>query len=384
MLSFIRRVGLGGALAAIALAAPIAAKYPAGSHADYFSDSFTVERLLDWGTRPIWSADSKRIVFTRDDKAPSPAYQLDLRSRKVTCVTCRFGDSGLVQRIYFLRDGSFLILAPPGLDKSSPAPTQAQPGASELYWMPADASTPPQALDAPAFGEIALDYAPVGRRTARIAWGQFLPEMRMTLGTIEHDGKRASLVNRSVVYKYPPADPSSRVTFTETYDFLNAENAILFFTAEKGRPVNGMHKISLADGALAPMPTDGQHIETHVFPNTRFGLEESNRASDPSSPMRGMSGHPKAIAKLLAEYSGVPQAAELSERFAGRTFDLYVVDLHTGARRRLTNVSHLGGQAHQSSTARNGTQIVFEMMAPDSGPFAGKGGLYLGTFSSPK
>jgi hypothetical protein len=90
------------------------------------------------------------------------------------------------------------------------------------------------------------------------------------------------------------------------------------------------------------------------------------------------------VATLLLTHNGVPNAAELGERYGGRTFDLFVVDWQTGGRRRLTHVSHLGGQAHQSSTARDGKRIVFEMMAPKEGPFAGKTGLYVGSFSPAK
>jgi hypothetical protein len=381
------KLGLGAALAAISIASAAAGEPPREAPAaDYFNDRFTAERVLDWGSRPIWSPDSKRIVFTRDDKQAGPAYELDLRTKKVTCLTCRWGDAGRVLRIYYLPDNSFLILGPPGMaptkDAASANAPQTQSGTGELYWMPADASRAPQALNAPAFGEIALDYALGPKGEARIAWGEFVPQMRMSIGNIVHDGASASLTNRTVAYTYPPADPQSLVTFTETYDFLTDENAILFFTVEKGLPNNGMYKISLSDGRLTRMPTDGQHNETHVFPNLRYGLEESNRASDSTSPLKGMSAHPKAVATVLLTHNGVPNAAELGQRYGGRTFDLFVVDWRTGQRRRLTHVSDLGGQAHQSSTARNGRQIVFEMMAPKTGPFAGKTGLYVGTFSA--
>jgi hypothetical protein len=389
MLSFLTKVGLGAALATVSTASAAAAKPSRETPApDYLNDRFTVERVLDWGSRPIWSPDSKRIVFTRDDKQAGPAYELDLASRNVTCLTCRWGDAGRVLRIYYLPDSSFLALGPLGMaaakEASGGAPGKVQAGASELYWMPADASRPPQALNAPAFGEIALDYTLGPRGEARIAWGELLPKMRMSVGNIVQDGTSATLSDRKIAYTYPPADPKSLVTFTETYDFLTDENAILFFTMEKGLPNNGMYKISLSNGRLTRMPTDGQHNETHVFPDMRYGLEESNRASDSTSPIRGISAHPKAVATLLMTHNGVPNAAQLGERYGGRTFDLFVIHWKTGQRRRLTDVSNLGGQAHQSSTARNGRQIVFEMMAPKSGPFAGKDGLYVGTFSPAK
>ena len=132
MLSYAIKVGITASIVAASFAATAAAKPGKISTPDYLRDTFTVERVLDWGSRPIWSADSKRIVFTRDDKSPSPAYELDLKTRKVRCLTCRFEKAGLVQRIYYLPDDSLLILGPPGLDAARPAPNTVQPGASEL------------------------------------------------------------------------------------------------------------------------------------------------------------------------------------------------------------------------------------------------------------
>lgn len=349
---------------------------------DYMKDEFSLERVLDWGSRPVWSPDSKRIAFLRDDEHYGPAYELDLASRQVRCLTCQWGAAGHVARIYYLPDNSFLVLASPSLGTAE-AKRDGKPepvGQTDLYWMPADASLPPQPLMAHAAGETAIDYDRSTPGEMRIAWGEYKTKPRMLMGNIVHDGKRAFLVNRTVLHTDPPKDPNSRVTMVETYDFVDDGKSIMFFTVERGRPFNGMYKLDIATGDLAPMPHDGQHNETHSFPNDRYGLEESNRASDPSSPYRGLSAHRKYMLTMMLKVGGTPDAEALGERYGGKTFELYALDWKTGKRRRLTHVSDIGGQAHQSSPARDGRQIVFAMQAPKTGPYAGKDGLYVGTF----
>jgi hypothetical protein len=67
---------------------------------------------------------------------------------------------------------------------------------------------------------------------------------------------------------------------------------------------------------------------------------------------------------------------------AGRPFDLFLVAIDGSERvRRLTHVSDIGGQAHQSAPAPDGRRVAFALQAPSSGPFAGKAGLYVGEFN---
>ena len=376
-------------LAGTAVAAG-AEKSPAVPMRDYLNDTFTLERILDWGDRPVWSPDSKRIAFTASDAKIGPAYEIDVATRKVRCLTCRWGAGGMVARIYYLADGSFLIAGPPSLETAeatlgSQADAKRQPASTTyMYWMPADASLPPQPLGAAPLGEIALDYdhSPAGE--ARIAWGESEPKYRMMMGSIVNDGKRAYLTNRTILHADPGTDPKSLLTMIETYDFIDDGKSVMFFTIEKGRAYNGMYKLDIATGKATSLQTDEQHNETHSFPDLRYGLEESNRASDPSGPYRGLSGHRPALLAWSLKAAGVADADAMGERYGGKTFDLYALDWKTGQRRRLTNVSDLGGEAHQSSPARDGMQIAFSMTAPRSGPYAGKGGLYIGTFSSVK
>ena len=78
---------------------------------DYLNAEFAVERVLDWGERPVWSLDGTKIAFTKSDVQDSPAYEMDLQTRNVRCLTCRWGANGLVTRVYYLPDNSYLLLA---------------------------------------------------------------------------------------------------------------------------------------------------------------------------------------------------------------------------------------------------------------------------------
>ena len=359
---------------------------------DYLNDKFDVEQILDWGDRPVFSADSKRIAFTIDDEHLGPAYEMDLATRKVHCLTCRWGANGVVARVYYLSDGSYLLTGPASLDTAETT-TGAKPQSAKgtyLYWMPADASTPPQALGAAAVGEIALDYDHSAPGEMRIAWGEMQlwgdtpPKYRMLMGSVVNDGKRAWLVNRTVLHSDPPGDPNSLVTYTETYDFIDDGKSILFFTGEKGRLYNGMYKLDIATGKTTSLQTDAQHNETHSFPDIRYGLEESNRASDPTSPYRGVSGHRGPFLTALLKVAGVPNAEAMGDKYGGKPFDLYLLDWQTGKVRRLTNTNELGGEAHQSTPARDGKHIAYSIRSAVNSKYAGKTGLFLGTFTDGK
>jgi len=372
---------LAGALVLTVFAAQASAQ-PAGATPDYFKEKFEVQQILDWGSRPVFSPDSKRIAFTVDDEHAGPAYEIDLGTRTVRCLTCQWGVNGHIARVYYLNDGSYLFTASAALEAAETRigakPERAR--GTALYWMPADGASPPQALGTSALGEIALDYDHSPAGSTRIAWGQNDPKYRMMMGNIVNDGKRAWLVNRTILRDQATVDPNSLVTLIETYDFIDDGKSVLFFTVEKDRPYNGMYKLDIATGKATTLQTDAQHNETHSFPNLRYGLEESNRASDPSGPYCGMSGHRSWVFASLLSSKSPEEARVIGEKYGNKPFDLYLLDWETGKRRRLTKTNEEGGEAHQSTPARDGRHVAFSIRPAINAKYAGKTGLFLGTF----
>ena len=361
---------------------------------DYFTAPFRIERILDRGERPDWSRDGRKIAFTESDMVASPAYEIDVATRQVRCLTCRWGANGLVTRIYYLPSGNFLVLGPPGLGTARfhrDGKPHSDPATSELYWMPASLAVPPQRLDAPAWGEIAIHAVPTATGGVKIAWGtsDAGKSLILTGELVETDG-RAVLADRRTVYEYDHAKAGpTGPTFAETYNFRRDGSAISFWSVDKS--LNGeMYEVNLANGQLRNLSNNPVHDETHFFPDERYGLEESNRASDPAGPLRGISGLEaggiRAIAGLLGHD---PKALGNLDDYApsgpnkgvGRKFDLFVTSMTGQPRlRRLTAFSDIGGAAHQSVVAPDGRRIAFALQAPPTGPYQGKGGLYIGHF----
>jgi hypothetical protein len=390
MVNFARRHAAQSlAFAGLAILAGWVARADAQSaRPDLMRSPFHMERILDHGERPDWSPEGRKLVFTQSDVRDTPAYEIDLATRKVRCLTCKFGKLGLVTRIYYLPDGNFLILAP----------LRDQPGGrpafmlTGLYWLSAKADAAPQPLGAPAMGEIA--HGEARREGVPIAWGAAEGTRSVIVqANLRLIGGKPVLADRHTIYSFDASTPSTGgPTFAETYNFARDGRAITFWSVTRPDLDSGMYEVDLDTGRTQALYVDPAHNETHLFPDERFGLEESNRDSDPAGPLRGVSGLDAAALRATARGLGVKvgSAEDLaayarfgSLRGVGRPFDLYVVKIGSPVRvRRLTHVSNLGGAAHQSVPAPDGRRIAFALETPETGPLRGRSGLYIGWFGN--
>jgi hypothetical protein len=376
-----RRPGLAARILAAALlttAFPLAASAPTAMNAsiDYLTAPFHQQRLLDWGNRPNWSPDGRRIAFTKDDLVDSPAYEIDVRTKKVRCLTCKFGEAQFVTRIFYLHDNSFLIEAAPGMKGGSGGAADAT--RTQLFWMSKTLARPVP-LDSGVMGDIAIARSANADGSIDIAWSRpTATGLELVKARLVNDGRKAQLTDQQTLYDYRPGKPGP-ASFPEAYDFIDGGRSVMFWTTELATLDSEMYKVDIASKAVSKVYATPSHNETHVFPDERFGLEEANIHSDPHGPYRGISAHIEPGVEQILRFAGKPDAAKIAAANSGKGFDIFVITMDGKARRALTNVSPSGAQAHQSTVSPDGRQIAFAIKDP-TGKSRHPVGLYIGTF----
>lgn len=371
--------GMAAAAALAGVFGPGAFAAPGTPKIDYLTAPFRQERILGWGDRPDWSPDGRRIVFTKDDLVDGPAYEIDVATRKVRCITCRFGKTQFVTRIFYLPDDSFLIEAAPGMAGGTGGGADAL--RTELFWMSRTLDRPVP-LGSGAMGDIAIARAANPDGSVNLAWAR--PKGRglhLVTGKLTRDAKGVRLADIGELYDYQPGQPGEP-TFPEAYEFVDGGRSVMFWTVEATSLDGEMYKVGLASNKVAKVYATPAHNETHLFPDERYGLEESNLLSDPDGRFRGISALGKAAVELMLRMRSEPDAAALAAANSDKGFDLAVVTMDGKSRRALTAMGASGAQAHQSIVAPDGRRIAFAIKDP-TGHSGHAPGLYVGTFGSP-
>ncbi|MGP4038773.1 TolB family protein [Gracilibacillus sp. D59] len=98
------------------------------------------EKLLEYGERPYWSPDGKRIAFI--DKNYGDICEIDVETRKVRNLTKNLGDYHSFLRVLYLPNGDYILIGP----KQFKDREVSRHIESELWIMDKDARNPPKPL----------------------------------------------------------------------------------------------------------------------------------------------------------------------------------------------------------------------------------------------
>jgi hypothetical protein len=290
------------ALAMVAAPAPVLGQsysVPADLQAKIDSHPH-VRRLTDWGGRPDWSPDSKRLLFI--SKEYGDLFELDVATGKSRPLTFHYSHDGIF-RAYYLANGDIVLTAPrehtPGFDSYGRA------NESELWVLKADLSGPPVAL-----GERNMEGIAVARGSQRIAWakpvgpipprvpdaqsraqggGAAKPGNQVWVAEIADSDGRPQLTGKRMVLDCgastgPLADlvrrTRSRCQMIEPQNFVPANDDRLTFTMATvgadgtGRSI-GAYVLDLRTGAVTDLDQGEGYAEVEgVFPDGRSTLVE--------------------------------------------------------------------------------------------------------------
>jgi Tol biopolymer transport system component len=223
-------------------------------------DHFTITQLTDFGERPVWSPDGKRIAFM--DKEFGNAYQIELSTGTVECITCEFEHEGFL-RIHYMKDGDFLLLGP----KKFTSTFRSRFFGNGFFWMPADHSSPPQWL-----GEEHYEGVAVSKESRLIAYSKtwlshpFMIPSKMYVAELTTDGK---LINKRVVAR--------SMQVIEAQDFLPGDKGLTF---ARYTPNYDAFTLDFESGAVINQSHSPSSEEPEgIFPGGQFTLMESDRHS---------------------------------------------------------------------------------------------------------
>jgi hypothetical protein len=279
-------------------------------------DHFVIKRLTDFGGRPVWSPDGKKIAFM--EKEFGDAYELDLASGNIECITCDFEHEGFL-RVHYMKDGDYLLMGP--IEFTSELRSKFL--GNGFFWMSADRSEPPRWL-----GEEHYEGVAISRESRLIAYSKtWLPNLlrfpsRIYVAEITPEGE---LVNRRVVLR--------TAQLIEAQDFLPGDSGVVF---ARYTPNYDVMSVDFESGEVTNQSRSPASEEPEgIFPNSEYTLMESDR------------------------HSGLPGEMDL---------DIYMLRLDGTGKdvRRLTHFTDTPGQkANNPVVSPDGCRIAF-MKATES------------------
>jgi hypothetical protein len=218
-------------------------------------------KVTDWGERPYWYPDGRKIAFI--GRNYGDAYEYDLDTQEIVNIT-EHGDHHAFLRVLVMHNGDYLLVGP----KEFKDRITSRYFESEVWWMPADRHLPPQPLD----DTIIQDGLAVSWTQPLVSYMQgyhqdkTLPEFtyRIHVRTIEYDADGiAHWGPDRVVYD------GGKYRWCEPQDFRFDDTEIIF--AEYQGPERG-------DRAEYNSVTRGVNIETG---RVRTYVDETNRHNEP-------------------------------------------------------------------------------------------------------
>jgi len=227
---------------------------------------FTIRQITDFGERPVWSPDGKKLAFI--EKEFGDAYEIDLETKEISCLTCEFNTEGFL-RIHYMKDGDYLLLGP----KKHNDDVLDRWLDTGFYWMPADRIQGPRWL-----GERHFDGVAVSRESRKIAYTKTYMNNFIYFPSVLYVAELtldSEIINKRRAYH--------SVNVIEAQDFLPGEEAL---TVSRYTPTTEVLVVDLKTGRAANYSNNPGYDEPEgIFPDGEFTVIESDRHRGDSGNM---------------------------------------------------------------------------------------------------
>lgn len=265
-----------------------------------------ITRLTQFGERPDWSHDGKRILFL--EKTFGDAYEIDLGTRALRPVTAHYFHNGYVRALY-LNNGDILLSGARQFEPENPWPSRHDK--PELWVLGKNLDRAPIAL-----GTKCSEGPAVSRTRMTIAWtidhGDYPDQLprgvsQIWMGQIEFSNEVPRLANKKLVLD---SRSLSFKAHLETQNFRPPDEKELIFSAYdyQGGEVCG---VNLETGKVTNYSNSPTYEEPEgIFPDGKATLMECDRHNPKGSQYID-------IYKLLLDGSGTAERLTSFNDYAG-------------------------------------------------------------------
>ena len=233
-----------------------------------------VTPVTNFGQRPDWSHDSRRIVFV--EKTCGDVYEVDLFTREVVPLTHDFGHAGFTRALY-LANGDILLSGARSFDMARPYAGRSEKNA-ELWVLRPGSGDPPTPL-----GTHCREGPAVSRIRMQINWAVG-DEFHVADIEYDADGEPYLANDRVVLTQADLPNPGWKI---EAQNFRpGAEHELIFnmYTPE-GNVTSMTMGLNLNTGQVVHYSNRPEFYDEPegIFPDGRRTLVESNR-QNPQMP----------------------------------------------------------------------------------------------------
>jgi hypothetical protein len=288
-------------IALLLLTLPLVAQRKQGSPIDALPKNQEV--LTTFGERADISPDNTRVAFM--DKSFGDAFVIDLKTRKITCLTCSIPGATFL-RIMYLSNGDFILIGPEKFTDIHTSRTRD----NELWYMSSKPGSKPVRV-----GVHLSEGAAPSKTSMKIAYSELpaqFPEIhkgnsRMVTADIDLSGPTPKLVNRKIVY-----ESHSAACDLEAQDLYDHDTKMTFTCYNHDPAQLPPHVQILANTMSIDLKTsevtnmtkhDGTYNEVEgIFPDGKYTCVEGDRQVEQLGGMHGL--HEIDIWKLKLDGTG--------------------------------------------------------------------------------